>query len=148
MASRTFFELCILRDQNCRHFLHLLWMDWRWAIFSNPILDSWYLTQKLRGAPWDRALGTRPGQAPRAKHWIRKPYLYLQSIENKCNEDLVVNPSAFSFVLCFKAVDYSDISNYVISANWTALFIDILIVLVLTTVWFKTLFAYNSKNGQ
>ena len=24
--------------------LHLFTMDWRWARFSNPVLDSWYLT--------------------------------------------------------------------------------------------------------
>ena len=31
------------------------------------------------------------------------------------NEDLLaVNASAFSFVLCFKAIDYSDASNYLI----------------------------------
>ena len=34
------------------------------------------------------------------------------------NEDLLlVNASAFSFVLCFKAIDYAGASNYVISAN-------------------------------
>ena len=34
------------------------------------------------------------------------------------NEDfLAVNASAFSFVLCFKAIDYSRASSYVISAN-------------------------------
>ena len=34
------------------------------------------------------------------------------------NEALLgVNASAFSFVLCFKATDYSGASNYVISAN-------------------------------
>ena len=34
------------------------------------------------------------------------------------NEDLLgVNASAFSFVLYFKATDYSDASNYVISTN-------------------------------
>ena len=34
------------------------------------------------------------------------------------NEDLLgVNASAFSFVLCVKATDYSGASNYVISAN-------------------------------
>ena len=36
------------------------------------------------------------------------------------NEDfLVVNASALSFVLCFKAINYAGASNYVISANWT-----------------------------
>ena len=34
------------------------------------------------------------------------------------DEDLLaVNASAFSFVLCFKAIDYTGTSNYVISAN-------------------------------
>ena len=34
------------------------------------------------------------------------------------NEDLLaVNASAFSFVLYFKAIDYSGASKYVISAN-------------------------------
>ena len=34
------------------------------------------------------------------------------------NEDLLgVNASAFSFVLCFKAINYAGASNYVISAN-------------------------------
>ena len=34
------------------------------------------------------------------------------------NEDLLaVNASAFSFVLCFKAIDYAGASNYVINAN-------------------------------
>ena len=34
------------------------------------------------------------------------------------NEDLlVVNASAFSFVLFFKAINYAGASNYVISAN-------------------------------
>ena len=34
------------------------------------------------------------------------------------NEDLLrVNSSAFSFVLCFKAINYTGASNYVISAN-------------------------------
>ena len=34
------------------------------------------------------------------------------------NEDLLgVNASAFSFVICFKATDYSGASSYVISAN-------------------------------
>ena len=34
------------------------------------------------------------------------------------NEDLVaVNASAFSFVLFFKAIDYTGASHYVISAN-------------------------------
>ena len=37
------------------------------------------------------------------------------------NEDLLgADASAFSFVLCFKAIDYSGDSNYVISANGTA----------------------------
>ena len=34
------------------------------------------------------------------------------------NEDLLaVNASAFNLVLCFKAIDYSGFSNYVLSAN-------------------------------
>ena len=33
------------------------------------------------------------------------------------NEDLVVNASAFSFVLSFKVIDYVSASNYVISAK-------------------------------
>ena len=34
------------------------------------------------------------------------------------NEDLLgVNASAFSFVLCFKAINYAGASNYVVSAN-------------------------------
>ena len=33
------------------------------------------------------------------------------------NDDLVVKASAFSFVLCFKAIDYAGASNYAISAN-------------------------------
>ena len=34
------------------------------------------------------------------------------------NEDLLgVNGSAFSFILCFKAINYAGASNYVISAN-------------------------------
>ena len=34
------------------------------------------------------------------------------------NEDLIgVNASAFSFILCFKANDYTGASNYVISDN-------------------------------
>ena len=34
------------------------------------------------------------------------------------NEDLLaVNASAFSFVLCLKAINYAGASNYVISAN-------------------------------
>ena len=38
------------------------------------------------------------------------------------NEDLLgVNTSAFSFVLCFKAINDTGSSNYVISANGTAL---------------------------
>ena len=38
------------------------------------------------------------------------------------NENLLaVNASAFSFVLCFKAFDYADASNDVMSANWTSL---------------------------
>ena len=38
------------------------------------------------------------------------------------NEDLLgVNASAFSFVLCFKAINYAGASSYVISANRTAL---------------------------
>ena len=35
-----------------------------------------YLTRKLRGAPQDRVLGTRPGQASRVKYWIWKSCLY------------------------------------------------------------------------
>ena len=38
------------------------------------------------------------------------------------NEDLIaVNASAFSFVLFFKAIDYTGASRYVISAKWTTL---------------------------
>ena len=34
------------------------------------------------------------------------------------NEDLLaVNTSAFSFVLCFKTIDYAEAFHYVISAN-------------------------------
>ena len=37
------------------------------------------------------------------------------------NEDLfAVNASAFSFGLCFKAIDYTGASHYVISANYSA----------------------------
>ena len=32
-------------------------------------------------------------------------------------EDLAVNASAFSLVLCFKAINYAGPSNYVVSAN-------------------------------
>ena len=33
------------------------------------------------------------------------------------SRNLAVNASAFSFVSCFKAIDYAGASNYVISAN-------------------------------
>ena len=50
-------------------------------------------------------------------------FYFLRDQNNqRFNEDLlVVNASAFSFVLSFKAIDYASASNYVISANWTAL---------------------------
>ena len=57
---------------------------------------------------------------------LRSPKLAIPHDFNKVrdqnsqhfNEDLLgVNASAFSFVLCFKATDYSGASNYVISAN-------------------------------
>ena len=55
--------------------IHLFYMDWRWTRSSNPIIDYWYLTRKLRGAPQDRALGTRPSQVSRVKYRIWKPCL-------------------------------------------------------------------------
>ena len=34
------------------------------------------------------------------------------------NEDILgINPCAFSFVVCFKAINYAGASNYVISVN-------------------------------
>ena len=47
-----------------------------------------------------------------------KNYLLRDQNSQHVNEDLLtVNASAFSFVLCFKAIDYTGASNYVISAN-------------------------------
>ena len=45
--------------------------------------------------------------------------LFLKrSKQSTFNEDLLaVNASAFSFVSCFKAIDYAGTSNYVVSAN-------------------------------
>ena len=49
-------------------------------------------------------------------------YFLRDQNSQHCNEDLLgVNASVFSFVLCFKAINYAGVSNYVISANSTAL---------------------------
>ena len=46
-------------------------------------------------------------------------FIFLRDLKSQhFNEDLLaVNASAFSFVLCFKAIDDAGASNYVISAN-------------------------------
>ena len=44
-------------------------------------------------------------------------FLRDQNIQHFNEDLLVVNASAFSFVLCFKAIDYIGASHYVISAN-------------------------------
>ena len=46
-------------------------------------------------------------------------FYFLRDQESQhFNEDLLgINTSAFSFVLCFKAINYAGASNYVISVN-------------------------------
>ena len=44
-------------------------------------------------------------------------FLYYFLRDQNSQDLLAVNASAFSFVLCFKAIDYTGASNYVISAN-------------------------------
>ena len=56
--------------------------------------------------------------------WSVESWWLLAFFQNsqQFNEDLLwVNASAFSFVLCIKAIDYASASNYVISTNWTAI---------------------------
>ena len=50
-------------------------------------------------------------------HFFLYYFLRDQNSQHFKKDLLAVNASAFSFVLCFKAIDYTGASNYVISAN-------------------------------
>ena len=83
-------------------------------------------------AEWEVALNVHGDASGRSKlivqtlrlmWWLLALFFYFLRDQNSqhFNEDLLgVNASAFSFVLCFKAINYAGSYNYVIRANWTA----------------------------